>query len=105
MLRTHARCELGRGSSFGSLPPAAARADGGFLAHLEAWAEFRDVPYQGVPVGTIIIDNCPLSQRLNSFRNFCILRCSHFVRFIPPLLRGANKPDNSCAYDTPVLMP
>ena len=31
----------------------AAHVYGGFLAHLEAWAEFRDVPYQGVPVGTI----------------------------------------------------
>jgi hypothetical protein len=31
----------------------AAHVYGGFLAHLEAWAEFRDVPYQGVPVGTV----------------------------------------------------
>lgn len=31
----------------------AAHVYGGFLAHLESWAEFRDVPYQGVPVGTI----------------------------------------------------
>jgi len=31
----------------------AAHVYGGFLAHLEAWAEFRDIPYQGVPVGTI----------------------------------------------------
>lgn len=31
----------------------AAHVYGGFLAHLTAWAEFRDVPYQGVPVGTI----------------------------------------------------
>jgi hypothetical protein len=31
----------------------AAHVYGGFLAHLEAWAEFRDVSYQGVPVGTI----------------------------------------------------
>ena len=31
----------------------AAQIYGGFLAHLSAWAEFRDVPYQGVPVGTI----------------------------------------------------
>ncbi|ABK45405.1 conserved hypothetical protein [Magnetococcus marinus MC-1] len=26
---------------------------GGFLAHLTAWAESSEVPYQGVPVGTI----------------------------------------------------
>lgn len=31
----------------------AAHVYGGFLAHLAAWAEFRDVPYEGVPVGTI----------------------------------------------------
>lgn len=31
----------------------AAQVYGGFLAHLGSWAEFRDVPYQGVPVGTI----------------------------------------------------
>jgi Holliday junction resolvasome RuvABC endonuclease subunit len=31
----------------------AAQIYGGFLAHLTAWAEFRDVPYEGVPVGTI----------------------------------------------------
>ena len=31
----------------------AAQIYGGFLAHLGSWAEFRDVPYQGVPVGTI----------------------------------------------------
>lgn len=26
---------------------------GGFLAHLTAWAEQEEIPYQGVPVGTI----------------------------------------------------
>ena len=31
----------------------AAQVYGGFLAHLGSWTEFRDVPYQGVPVGTI----------------------------------------------------
>jgi hypothetical protein len=31
----------------------AAQIHGGFLAHLTAWAEFREVPYEGVPVGTI----------------------------------------------------
>jgi hypothetical protein len=31
----------------------AAHVYGGFLAHLTAWAEFRDVPYQGAPVGTV----------------------------------------------------
>jgi len=31
----------------------AAHAYGGFLAHLSAWCEERDVAYQGVPVGTI----------------------------------------------------
>ena len=31
----------------------AAHIYGGFLAHLEAWAEFRTVPYEGVPVATI----------------------------------------------------
>lgn len=31
----------------------AAHVYGGFLAHLTAWAEFRDLPYQGAPVGTI----------------------------------------------------
>ncbi|NGZ29223.1 MAG: crossover junction endodeoxyribonuclease RuvC [Magnetococcales bacterium] len=31
----------------------AAHAYGGFLAHLTAWAEQREIPYQGVPVGTI----------------------------------------------------
>ena len=31
----------------------AAHIYGGFMAHLEAWAEFRNVPYEGVPVGTI----------------------------------------------------
>jgi Holliday junction resolvasome RuvABC endonuclease subunit len=31
----------------------AAHAYGGFLAHLTAWCEQRQVPYQGVPVGTI----------------------------------------------------
>ena len=32
---------------------AAAHAYGGFLAHLTAWCEDRQVPYRGVPVGTI----------------------------------------------------
>ena len=31
----------------------AAHAYGGFLAHLTAWCEHHDIPYQGVPVGTI----------------------------------------------------
>jgi crossover junction endodeoxyribonuclease RuvC len=31
----------------------ACHAYGGFLAQLTAWAEKRDIPYQGVPVGTI----------------------------------------------------
>ena len=31
----------------------AAHAYGGFLAHLTAWCEAREIPYQGVPVGTI----------------------------------------------------
>lgn len=31
----------------------AAHVYGGFLAHLSAWCEYRDVPYRGVPVGTI----------------------------------------------------
>lgn len=31
----------------------AAHVYGGFLAHLTAWAERRNIPYQGVPVGTI----------------------------------------------------
>ncbi len=31
----------------------AAHVYGGFLAHLTAWAEAREIPYQGVPVGTI----------------------------------------------------
>jgi hypothetical protein len=30
----------------------AAQVYGGFLAHLTAWCEERQVPYQGVPVGT-----------------------------------------------------
>jgi len=32
---------------------AAAHAYGGFLAHLTAWAEANEIPYAGVPVGTI----------------------------------------------------
>jgi Holliday junction resolvasome RuvABC endonuclease subunit len=32
---------------------AAAHAYGGFLATLTAWCEEHDIPYQGVPVGTI----------------------------------------------------
>jgi Holliday junction resolvasome RuvABC endonuclease subunit len=31
----------------------AAHAYGGFLAHLTAWCEQKNIPYQGVPVGTI----------------------------------------------------
>src|SRR3546814_20806183 len=31
----------------------AAHVYGGFLAHLAAWCEHREVPYQSVPVGTI----------------------------------------------------
>jgi Holliday junction resolvasome RuvABC endonuclease subunit len=31
----------------------AAHAYGGFLAHLSAWCEQREIAYEGVPVGTI----------------------------------------------------
>ncbi|CAA7614985.1 crossover junction endodeoxyribonuclease RuvC [Magnetospirillum sp. SS-4] len=31
----------------------AAHIYGGFLAHLAAWCELKQIPYQGVPVGTI----------------------------------------------------
>jgi Holliday junction resolvasome RuvABC endonuclease subunit len=31
----------------------AAHAYGGFLAHLTAWCEHHEIPYEGVPVGTI----------------------------------------------------
>jgi len=31
----------------------AAHAYGGFLAHLTAWCEDKQIPYLGVPVGTI----------------------------------------------------
>lgn len=31
----------------------AAHIYGGLMAHLTAWAEARDIPYEGVPVGTI----------------------------------------------------
>ena len=31
----------------------AAQIYGGFLAHLTAWAEMNEMPYEGVPVGTI----------------------------------------------------
>ena len=31
----------------------AAHAYGGFMGHLTAWCEQHDIPYQGVPVGTI----------------------------------------------------
>ena len=31
----------------------AAHAYGGFLAHLTAWCEHHQIPYEGVPVGTI----------------------------------------------------
>ena len=31
----------------------AAHAYGGFMGHLTAWCEHHNIPYQGVPVGTI----------------------------------------------------
>lgn len=31
----------------------AAHAYGGYMAHLQAWAEVNEIPYAGVPVGTI----------------------------------------------------
>ena len=31
----------------------AAHAYGGFMAHLQSWAEAKSIPYSGVPVGTI----------------------------------------------------
>ncbi len=31
----------------------AAHAYGGFLAHVTAWCEHHEIPYEGVPVGTI----------------------------------------------------
>ena len=31
----------------------AAHAYGGFMAHLTAWCEHHQIPYQGVPAGTI----------------------------------------------------
>jgi len=31
----------------------AAHAYGGFMGHLTAWCELHNIPYQGVPVGTI----------------------------------------------------
>ena len=31
----------------------AAHAYGGFMAHLTAWCEHHEIPYEGVPVGTI----------------------------------------------------
>ena len=31
----------------------AAHAYGGFMAHLTAWCEHHNIPYSGVPVGTI----------------------------------------------------
>ncbi|HEX7121970.1 MAG TPA: hypothetical protein VF178_06315 [Gemmatimonadaceae bacterium] len=31
----------------------AAHAYGGFMAHLTAWCEHHQIPYRGVPVGTI----------------------------------------------------
>ncbi len=31
----------------------AAHAYGGFLAHLTSWCEQKEIPYEGVPVGTI----------------------------------------------------
>jgi len=36
----------------------AAHAYGGFLAHLTAWCEHHQIPYQGVPVGTIKKSAC-----------------------------------------------
>ena len=35
------------------LGTASAHAYGGYLAHLTAWAEANQIPYRGVPVGTI----------------------------------------------------
>lgn len=35
------------------LGTTAAHIYGGFLGQVTAWAEFREIPYQGVPVGTI----------------------------------------------------
>ena len=35
------------------LGTTAAHIYGGFLGQLSAWAEFREIPYEGVPVGTI----------------------------------------------------
>ena len=35
------------------LGTTAAHAFGGYLAHLTAWAEANEIPYRGVPVGTI----------------------------------------------------
>ena len=35
------------------LGATAAHVYGGFLAHLTAWCEQHEIPYQGVPVGTI----------------------------------------------------
>ena len=31
----------------------AAHSYGGFMAHLTAWCEHHEIPYQGIPVGTI----------------------------------------------------
>jgi hypothetical protein len=36
----------------------AAHAYGGFMAHLTAWCEHHEIPYQGVPVGTIKKSAC-----------------------------------------------
>jgi hypothetical protein len=36
----------------------AAHAYGGFMAHLTAWCEHHQIPYQGVPVGTIKKSAC-----------------------------------------------
>jgi hypothetical protein len=36
----------------------AAHAYGGFMAHLTAWCEEKEIPYQGVPVGTIKKSAC-----------------------------------------------
>jgi len=35
------------------LGTTAAHVYGGFLGQMSAWAEFKEIPYQGVPVGTI----------------------------------------------------
>ena len=55
--RTRKKCtRLSAGSAAGARRPAgtdAAHIYGGFLAHLTAWCEERELPYEGVPVATI----------------------------------------------------